>query len=31
MFGRHGGWALAANGHTLDLVVGGMSRNLRSS
>jgi 2-oxoacid dehydrogenases acyltransferase (catalytic domain) len=25
MFGRHGGWALAPNGHTLDLLVGGIA------
>lgn len=26
MFGQHSGWALAPNGHTLDLLVGGISR-----
>ncbi|MGY1620230.1 2-oxo acid dehydrogenase subunit E2 [Geodermatophilus sp. SYSU D00691] len=26
MFGRHSGWALAPNGHTLDLLVGGLVR-----
>ncbi|MGY1736330.1 2-oxo acid dehydrogenase subunit E2 [Geodermatophilus sp. SYSU D00684] len=26
MFGRHSGWALAPNGHTLDLLVGGIAR-----
>jgi pyruvate/2-oxoglutarate dehydrogenase complex dihydrolipoamide acyltransferase (E2) component len=26
MFGKHSGWALAPNGHTLDLLVGGIAR-----
>jgi hypothetical protein len=26
MFGRHSGWALAPNGHTLDVLVGGIAR-----
>jgi hypothetical protein len=31
MFGQHSGWALAPNGHTLDLLVGGFPANRRSS